>query len=51
MRGGRGIARSRIRRRMAERWDRMTPEEREKYSQCFRGRWERETMEDSRPTV
>jgi hypothetical protein len=51
MRGGRDAARSRIRRRMAERWDHMTPEEREKYSQCFRGRWERETMEDSRPSV
>ncbi len=51
MRGSRDGMRSRIRRRVAERWDRMTPEEREKYSQCFRGRWERETMEDSRPSV
>jgi uncharacterized membrane protein len=30
MRGGR-MQRSMFRRRMAERWDRMTPEEREKY--------------------
>ncbi len=51
MRGGRDGMRSRIRRRVAERWDRMTPEEREKYSQCFRGRWERKAMEDSRPSV
>lgn len=41
--GGRGSSRSevrrRIRERMAERWERMTPEEREKYRQSFRGRW------------
>jgi hypothetical protein len=31
--------RSGIRQRMAERWERMTPEERERYRQSFRGRW------------
>jgi hypothetical protein len=28
-----------IRERMAERWERMTPEERERYRHSFRGRW------------
>ena len=32
--GGRGM-----RRRMSERWDRMTPEERERFRQGMRGRW------------
>jgi hypothetical protein len=36
--GGRGFHRSNFRRRMAERWERMTPEEREKFRQGFRGR-------------
>jgi hypothetical protein len=40
MRGG--DMRSRMRRRMAERWDRMTPEEREKYCKGVYGRWGRE---------
>jgi hypothetical protein len=35
--GGRGFARTNVRRRMAERWERMTPEERERY----RGRYGR----------
>src|SRR5213594_1320125 len=35
--GGRGV-RSRVRRRMAERWERMTPEERERFRQGMRGR-------------
>ena len=30
---------SRARRRMAERWERMTPEERERFRQGWRGRW------------
>ena len=34
-----GGRRSGIRQRMAERWERMTPEERERYRQSFRGRW------------
>ena len=37
--GFRGSGRSNIRRRMKERWEEMTPEEREKYRQSFRGRW------------
>ncbi len=37
--GGRGMDRSYSRRRMAERWERMTPEEREKFRQSFRGRY------------
>jgi hypothetical protein len=37
-----GAMRSNMRRRMAERWNRMTPEEREKYCQGLYGRWGRE---------
>jgi hypothetical protein len=36
--GGRGFYRSNIRRRMAERWEAMTPEERERFRQGMRGR-------------
>ena len=36
--GHRGYGRSRIRRRMEERWERMTPEEREQFQQGMRGR-------------
>lgn len=35
---GRGFHRSRIRRRMDERWERMAPEEREKFRQGWRSR-------------
>ena len=35
---GRGFRRSNSGRRMAERWERMTPEEREKFRQSWRGR-------------
>jgi hypothetical protein len=31
--------RSNVRRRMAERWEHMTPEERERFRQSWRGRW------------
>jgi hypothetical protein len=41
MRGG-GMGRSIFRRRMDERWERMTPEEREKFVGRW-GRWGRET--------
>ena len=34
-----GRIRERMQQRMAERWDRMTPEEREKYRQGMRARW------------
>jgi len=37
--GGYGY-RSRFRRRMAERWQHMTPEEREQFKQGMRGRWD-----------
>ena len=37
--GWRGSGRSNYRRRMAERWERMTPEERERLRQSWRGRW------------
>ena len=43
--GGGGMHRSHFRRRMAERWDRMTPEEREKFCQGLHGRWGREAPE------
>jgi len=36
--GGRGGRRSHLRRRMDERWQRMTPEEREKFRQSWRSR-------------
>jgi len=36
--GGHGFHRSSFRRRMAERWERMTPEERERFSQGIRSR-------------
>ena len=36
--GGRGFHRSRFRGRMSERWQRMTPEEREKFREGMRGR-------------
>jgi hypothetical protein len=36
--GGHGSPRSNVRRRMAERWDRLTPEEREKFRQSMGGR-------------
>ena len=36
--GGRPLYRSNFRRRMAERWEHMTPEEREKFREGMRGR-------------
>jgi len=36
--GHRSFTRSNFRRRMAERWERMTPEEREKFRNSMRGR-------------
>jgi hypothetical protein len=36
--GGRGLHRSKFRGRMSERWQRMTPEEREKFREGMRGR-------------
>ena len=37
--GWHGAGRSNYRRRMAERWEHMTPEERERLRQSWRGRW------------
>jgi len=37
--GFHGSGRSNFRRRMAERWEHMTPEERERFRQGMRGRW------------
>ena len=37
--GRHGCHRSGFRRRMAERWEQMTPEERERFRQGMRGRW------------
>ena len=37
--GFHGSGRSNVRRRMAERWEHMTPEERERFRQSWRGRW------------
>jgi hypothetical protein len=37
--GMHGGPRSGMRRRMAERWERMTPDERERMRQSWRGRW------------
>jgi hypothetical protein len=37
--GWHGSGRSNVRRRMAERWEHMTPEERERLRQSWRGRW------------
>ena len=37
--GGRGFRRSSWRRRMEERWDRLTPEEQEKFREALRRRW------------
>ena len=37
--GWHGSARSNFRRRMVERWERMSPEERERFRQGWRGRW------------
>ncbi|HEX9109921.1 MAG TPA: hypothetical protein VF845_00465 [Terriglobales bacterium] len=50
MSGG-GGHRSRIRERMAERWEKMTPEEREKCRQGFYGRWGRVAPPESKPNA
>jgi hypothetical protein len=46
-RGGGG----RWRHRMSERWEQMTPEEREKFRQGLHGRWGREAAPDSKPSA
>jgi len=51
LRLGGGGHRSRIRERMAERWEKLTPEEREICRQQFYGRWGRVASPDSKPTA
>ena len=48
--GHRSGARRRIRERMAERWERMTPEERERWRESFRGRWASFDPPEAKPT-
>ena len=49
--GGHGPSRSRLRQRMEERWEHLTPEEREKCRQEFFGRWGRMAPPDSKPSA
>jgi len=49
--GGGGGVRANARRRMAERWERMTPEEREKFRRGFRGRYGAFDPPDATPTA
>jgi hypothetical protein len=49
--GFHGSGRSNLRRRMEERCERMTPEEREKFRQGFLGRWGRVAPPDSKPSA
>jgi hypothetical protein len=53
--GGLGLRggghRSNLRRRMAERWEQMTPEQREKCRQGFYVRWGRVAPPDSKPNA
>jgi hypothetical protein len=46
--GGRGGYRPR---RMRERWEQMTPEQREKFRQGVRGCWDRVPPPDANPTA
>ncbi len=48
---GGGSHRSNVRQRMAERWEKMTAEEREKYRQSFRGRCGAFEPPDSKPSA
>ncbi|MDQ6651476.1 MAG: hypothetical protein M3Y84_01895 [Acidobacteriota bacterium] len=47
----RGRMRERVSERMAERWEQMTPEERERFRQGLHGRGGRTTPLDSRPSA
>jgi hypothetical protein len=47
-RGGRG---GYLRHRIRERWERMTPEEREKFRQGLRGCWGRVAPSDAKPSA
>ena len=48
---GRSALRHRVRQRMAEKWERMTPEEREKWRQSFRGRCGPFEPPEAKPTA
>jgi hypothetical protein len=47
----RSFARQRVRHRLAEQWEKMTPEEREKWRQSFRGLCSSFAPPDSKSTV
>ena len=52
--GGMGVgsrARSNAKRRADERWEKMTPEEREKFRQGFRGHWHSEPPADPKTSL
>jgi hypothetical protein len=49
--GARGSHRPHSRRRMRERWEKMTPEEREKFRDSFRGRCGPFEAPDAKPTT
>jgi hypothetical protein len=49
--GFHGSGRSRMRRRMEERWEHMTPEEREKFRQGLHGHWGRVAPPDAKPSA
>ena len=49
--GMRGRPRSSFRRRMAERWEQLTPEEREKLRQRYHDRWGCAPPPDSKPSA
>jgi hypothetical protein len=48
--GAGGRARARVRERMAERWQRMTPEERERFRRSWRGHWAPPATSERDPT-
>jgi hypothetical protein len=48
---GGGMHRSYFRRRMAQRWNQMTPEERGRFCQTIHDRWGREVPPDAKPSV
>ena len=49
--GARGSHRPHFRRRMRERWEKMTPEEREKFRESFRGRCGPFVPPNAKPTA
>ena len=48
---GHGGPRSNVRRKMRDRWERMTPEERERCRQAFQNRWGTPPPPDSTPAA